>query len=148
MTVSGATIVVHATVDTTDRALLQSGMSVTLERGPVSVAGTITSITDVAGAASTAIITPGPLDPAQLDALRSANVKVTVPIATTGGDVLCVPLAAVSAGAGGESRVELLRADGTTVLAPVDVGLTAEGFAEIHPRDVAIVAGDRVVVGR
>jgi peptidoglycan hydrolase-like protein with peptidoglycan-binding domain len=148
MTVSGATIVVHAAVDATDRALLQSGLRVTLERGAVSVAGTITSITDVAGAASTAIITPEPLDPAQLEALRSANVKVTVPFATTGGDVLCVPLAAVSAGAGGESRVELLRADGTTVLAPVDVGLTAEGFAEIHPRDVAIAAGDRVVVGR
>ena len=69
-------------------------------------------------------------------------------IATTGGDVLCVPLAAVSAGAGGDSRVELVRADGTTVLAPVDVGLTAEGFAEIHPRQVAVAAGDRVVVGR
>jgi hypothetical protein len=148
MTVSGATIVVHATIDATDRALLESGLTVTLQRDDVSIAGKITSITDVAGAASTAIITPDPLDPAQLEALRNANVKVTIPIATTGGDVLCVPLAALSAGAGGESRVELLRPDGTTVLAPVDVGLTAEGFAEIHPRDVAIVAGDRVVVGR
>jgi peptidoglycan hydrolase-like protein with peptidoglycan-binding domain len=148
MAVSGATLVVHATIDPADRALVQTGMSATLERGDVSVTGTVTSITDVPGAASTAFVTPGPLDPSQVEALRGANVKVTVPIATTGGDVLCVPLAAVSAGAGGDSRVELLRRDGTTVLAPVDVGLTAEGFAEIHPRQIAIAAGDRVVVGR
>jgi hypothetical protein len=104
------------------------------------------------------VIAPGPLTAEQIDLLRDANVKVTIPVESTDGEVLVVPLAALTAGPGGQSRVELVGPDdlddpdagGSATLVPVDVGLSAEGFAEIRPRGegVAVEEGDLVVVGR
>lgn len=76
------------------------------------------------------------------------SLRVTIPISSTGGEVLAVPLAAVSAGADGRSRVELERGDGETELVTVTTGLAADGFVEIDPVGADIDAGDRVVVGR
>jgi hypothetical protein len=62
--------------------------------------------------------------------------------------VLAVPLAAVSAGADGSSRVEVDNGDDTTTVLKVTTGLSAEGFVEIRPGEARLDAGDRVVVGR
>jgi hypothetical protein len=100
---------------------------------------------DSATGGSTATITLVDPTPEQLDAIRGLNVQVTIPIAATNGEVLCVPLAALSAGAGGESRVEIAHADGTSTLVQVTVGLAAEGYAEV---DGDVHESDLVVVGR
>jgi hypothetical protein len=57
-----------------------------------------------------------------------------------------VPLAALTAGPGGESRVEVQR-NGEMVLVEVEVGLTADGYAEVEPVDGELAEGDLVVVG-
>jgi hypothetical protein len=60
-----------------------------------------------------------------------------------------VPVAAITSGPGGESRVEVLRGDDDeTVLVTVDVGLTAESYAEVTPKAGELDEGDLVVVGR
>jgi hypothetical protein len=83
-----------------------------------------------------------------LELLRDANVRVTIPVKSTNGKVLAVPVAALSAGPDGSSRIEVLR-DGKTELVPVTVGLSADGYAEVRPAgDAKLVAGDQVVVGR
>ncbi|PRI11555.1 hypothetical protein B4915_06850 [Leucobacter massiliensis] len=101
----------------------------------------------------TVTFSPGELTPEQIDALRGTNVRVRVPIAATDGEVLAVPIAALSAGSGGEDRVELLidargGADAETELIPVEAGLAADGFVEIVSDDPRIEAGAKVVVGR
>ena len=94
------------------------------------------------------MVTPDAITPEQLEALRDSNVKVTIPVSATEGEVLAVALAALTAGPGGQSRVEVLRG-ADTELVPVEVGLSAGGYAEIRPAEGhALQAGDAVVVGR
>lgn len=95
----------------------------------------------------------------QAVALRGTNVKVTIPVASTDGDVLVVPLAALFTQASGSTSVEIVEADGvTTRQQTVKVGLSAGGEAEVTPVTVdgapaatgsdTLRAGDAVVVGR
>jgi len=74
------------------------------------------------------------------------NFRLTIPIERTEGEVLAVPLAALSAGADGSSRIELAVDDGSE-LVTVDVGLEADGFAEISPVGIDLSPGDLVVIG-
>jgi hypothetical protein len=150
MTVSGATVVVRASLDAADRALVASGMPAKLGSGDAALDATVGDLVAGQNGSTTATITLDAPTPEQLESIRGRNVQVTIPIASTSGAVLCVPLAALSAGPGGESRVELVGADGTTNLVEVTVGLAAEGYAEITPAPTGppLTEGDQVVVGR
>ncbi len=76
------------------------------------------------------------------------NVRLTFTGASTVDEVLVVPAAALSSGAGGEARVEVVSEDGTVTPVPVEAGLTADGFVEVEPIDGGTLdAGDLVVVG-
>lgn len=82
------------------------------------------------------------------------SVRISVTVSSTDDEVLAVPVAAISVGPDGTSRVEVERerARGTreavTEVVEVGVGLAAQGYAEITPLGGAsIEAGDRVVVG-
>lgn len=97
-------------------------------------------------------LTPAKLTPDQLAAVRGTNVRIRIPVASTDGEVLAVPIAALSAGSGGEDRVELLidiksGPDAVTELVTVTAGLAADGFVEITSDDPRIEAGAKVVVG-
>ncbi|WP_092624132.1 hypothetical protein [Jiangella sp. DSM 45060] len=150
MSVSGASLVVTANVDKADFELLAVDQPVSIELPTgEQVPGTITAIAEAEGEGASGwnvTVTPGELTPEQAEALRGQNVRVTVPIESTEGDVLAVPLAALTAGPGGESRVEVMR-DGVAELVEVEVGLTAQGYAEVTAVDGTLAAGDLVVVG-
>lgn len=94
------------------------------------------------------VLVPASVSPADLDRLKGGNVRVSIPVESTGTDVVAVPVAAVTAGPGGESRVELVGPGSTTVLIEVVTGLSAGGFVELRTPDARLVAGARVVVGR
>lgn len=81
--------------------------------------------------------------------LQGSNVRITIPVSSTDGEVMAVPLAALTQGPGGESRVEVLD-DGakTPRLVIVETGLAAGGYAEITPVNGDLEIGDRVVVGQ
>jgi len=89
----------------------------------------------------------GELAPETATALRGANVRVTIPVSSTGGDVLAVPLAALTSGPGGETRVSIAQADGQWQLVRVETGLAAQGYVEIVSADPDLKAGDRVLIG-
>jgi len=92
------------------------------------------------------LLTPAELTAEQLAAVQGNNVRVSVPVSSTAGKVLAVPLAALTAGAGGESRVEVSTGEGTkTRLVEVVTGLAADGYVEVTGD---ISEGDLVVVGR
>ncbi len=78
--------------------------------------------------------------------LVGASVRVTIPVESTAGASLVVPLSALTLAPDGSSRVQR-STEGTTVLITVNPGLSADGFVEITPVDGELEAGDLVVIG-
>jgi peptidoglycan hydrolase-like protein with peptidoglycan-binding domain len=155
MRVSGATLVISGTATEADAQLLKEGDAATLampdgSQHPATVASVAPAeaaegSTESAGRYKV-VLTPAALSDEQLQALQGNNVRVSVPVSSTAGEVLAVPLAALTAGPGGESRVEIATGDGDeTRLVEVTSGLAADGYVEISG-DIA--DGDLVVVGR
>lgn len=111
------------------------------------------SSTDGATKRKTVRLDPGKLTDKQLESLRGTSVRLRIPVAATSGKVLAIPIAALSTGANGDNRVELLvgKAAGKeteTVSVAVTAGLAAEGYVEITSKDPRIKSGAQVVVGR
>ena len=71
---------------------------------------------------------------------------MTIPVESTGGEVLAVPVSALTMGPDGSSRVLLDPATGDEFVT-VDPGLSADGYVAITPIDGSLKAGDLVVVG-
>jgi hypothetical protein len=99
-------------------------------------------------------VTIAPDDP---DAVRDYvfwDARIVVSIASTEGEVLVVPVAALTVGPDQVSQVEVERQPATddtpavTEVVEVEVGLTSNGLAEVRPIEAgALVEGDRVVIG-
>ncbi len=181
MSVSGATLSISGTVSKQDAELLSEGLvaefsgpdgaaltaKVTAVKAPKSGGGSEGGEGaeggggsgggggggDTSGARYTVELEPVDLTTEQFDQLRGTNVRLRIPVASTDGEVIAVPIAALSAGSGGEDRVELLidvrdghNAETETVT--VEAGLAADGYVEITSSDDRIVEGAKVVVGR
>lgn len=157
MTVSGATIALTGSAAQADAELLEVGGAASFELPDGSAhPATITAVE--AGEAGesrwTVRLEPEPLSPEQIQQLQGSNVRVSIPVGATAGDVLNVPLAALTAGPGGESRVEVVESDpregaqADTRLVTVTTGLAADGAVEVTPIDGELAEGDLVVVGR
>lgn len=152
LSLTGADIQVVATVGRAEAALLTVGQPVRLDDqlSGVELVGAVSAVADVPG---THGVGPGQFavviavsggDPAELAGL---NLRVTIPIQSTGGDVLTVPLAALVTDATGTTVVQVARGDrfATVVVA---VGLAAGGLVEVRPVDGELLPGDLVVVGQ
>ena len=157
MTVSGAALGLSGTAAAADARLLTAGMTASFELpdGGAQTA-TITTVTPGEGADArwTVQLTPAELTPEQITQLQGSNVRVSIPVGATEGEVLSVPLAALTAGPGGESRVEVVDGDpregdrAATHLVVVETGLAADGAVEVRPTEGDLGEGDLVVVGR
>lgn len=170
MTVSGATVQVTASASRADADLLTPGTAGTIALDDGEVPVTVAEVTDAAAAEADGdaqdegagggggdaeprgdrrrvVFTVGALTPEQLTALQGTNVRVRVPVSSTEGEVLAVPLAALTAGPGGESRVEVADGTGGTRLVVVTTGLAAEGYVEITGSQEPLEEDDLVVVG-
>ncbi len=170
MSVSGATLTIAGTIAASDADLVAEGAAVTITLPDgTEVPGTIQSVGAVDPAADAGtegkpegggqaapdptrkrvVVVPNELTDDQRMQVQGANVKVKIPVSSTEGEVLAVPIAALTAGPGGESRVEVLD-DGAKQprLVTVKTGLAAGGFVEVTATDGSTLAkGDQVVVG-
>ncbi len=153
MTISGADTIVESGISAADRQLVEVGAEAMLVDDDLglSLAALVTSIDDNPGEGGLSSDRYGmelePVDAVPDEAI-GVNLRVQIPVTSSGGDVLSVPLAALSAGADGTARVEVERSDGVTELVEVSTGLRAGGFVEVEPLRAALAEGDRVVVGR
>jgi hypothetical protein len=154
MTVSGATLSVTARAAAAEAELLRTGLAASVAApGGKTAQAAVTAIRQQTGEGDAGEktgraweVTLGlpSLTPQQVEQLRGQNVRVSIPVKATDGKVLVVPAAALSAGPGGGSRVEV--ADrGRTRVVPVTTGLAADGLVEVRGK---LAAGDEVVVGR
>ncbi len=153
MTISGAETIVDSGVAAADRALIEEGAEAMMEDAQLGLAipAVVTFVADQAGGGDLSSdryrMRLEPTEEVPEDAI-GVNLRIEIPITSSGGDVLAVPLSALSAGPDGTARVEVELADGTTRFVEVATGLRAEGFVEIDPIDFELDEGDRVVVGR
>jgi hypothetical protein len=95
------------------------------------------------GARGHAVTVTGQLD----ERLAGAEVRLTVAAATTGGEVLVVPLSAVYTDAAGRVSVLRLARDGSQQVVEVTPGVSGDGHVAVTPVDRNLTAGDQVVVG-
>ncbi|MEO1062166.1 MAG: peptidoglycan-binding protein [Actinomycetota bacterium] len=152
MTVSGVELIIDSGVSAADRPLLAEGAAVVMDDPGLGLEleGEIDFLARSPGTGGVGenryemrIRPVGEIPPEA----RGVNFRITIPVSSTGGEVLAVPLAALSSAADGTARVEVDVGDGTTRIVPVSVGLSAGGFAEIEPLEGQLDEGDRVVVG-
>jgi len=78
--------------------------------------------------------------------LEGFSVRLTIPIESTSGAVLAVPVSALSLAADGSSRVQADR-NGTLEYVTVTPGLSAGGYVEVTPVDGNLEPGQLVVTG-
>lgn len=160
LSVSGASLLITANAGESDAVLLEEGAAASIELDGEQIEATIVEIRSPSSGGSgdsggrwRVLLEPDELSNEQLENLQGRNVRVDIEVGATSGEVLVVPLAALTAGADGSSRVEVATgergSDGReqTRLVEVETGLAAAGYVEITPVDV-LVEGDLVVVGR
>lgn len=156
MSVSGATLELSGSVAAADGKLLTVGTVATFAMPDDSEhTATITKVEPGKNATDRWSVTlePAPFTPEQIQQVQGSNVRVQIPVGATEGDVLSVPPSALTAGPGGESRVEVVVGDprdgdkAETRLVTVETGLAAGGYVEVKPIKGELEKGDLVVVG-
>jgi hypothetical protein len=153
MRVTGSGVVIRSAVSGTDRPLLVEGSQAVMENDDlgISVAATVAFVADSPGGPNASkdryAVRLEPVEPLPENGFDQ-NYRITIPIESTNGDVLVVPLAALSAGADGTARVEVEQTRGQSIIVKVKTGLSSQGFVEITSLGEPIGKGDRVVVGR
>jgi multidrug efflux pump subunit AcrA (membrane-fusion protein) len=150
MTVSNLQLAVDSAVSANDAKLIRVGAPVDIFQPDLNIrtTGEVTQIADTPG-------TNG-VDPQRFylevtpkdapAALVGTSVVLTITVDSTEGDVLAVPVAALSVAADGSSRVEVKAADGATHFVTVTPGLAAKGLVAVIPTG-PLAAGDLVIVG-
>jgi len=78
--------------------------------------------------------------------LDGFSLRLTIPVESTGGAVLVVPLSALTLAPDGSSRIQVEK-DGMLEYITIKPGLSADGFVEITPVDGEISPGQLVVIG-
>ncbi|MGC4112929.1 MAG: peptidoglycan-binding protein [Nocardioides sp.] len=145
---SGTRLELRVDLTTADRRLVHAGMRAVVSLpGGRQVNGHLGPVRRTRAGGDTTVAFSS-LDAASQRTLAGADVKVTVPLESSKGKVLQVPLAALSTDARGVVRVEKLERDGSTTAVTVHVGLSAGGYAEVRAAGGRLSPGDQVVVGR
>ena len=157
MTVSGAALELTGSAAEADARLLTVGDRANFDLPDGTTHGAVIATLEPGKTAAdrwSISFTPDPLTPEQTTELQGRNVRVSVPVGATDGAVLSVPLAALTAGPGGESRVEVVEGDprdgdrAETRLVVVETGLAAGGYVEVTAVEGELEEGDLVVIGQ
>lgn len=167
LTVSSGALVVTGHLQDHQKGLVRPGRQVEIlsEVTGTTAAASVASVADTVGQEQPATGTggqpsgqqpPGPkgylmvVQPAEpLDPkLAGQDVRLTIEAASTGGEVLVVPVSAISAAVDGRTYVTVLEADGVRRRVRVTTGTTGDGHVEVRPAEGDRLAeGERTVVG-
>lgn len=150
MTVTDATVAVDGSLRLEESALVEPGMTVRIEEPDLGIAatGVVSRVADAPGTNGVdgfhvyfeVVVAEPPAN------LVGASVRLTVPVESTGAQVLAVPVSALSLAPDGSSRVQIERA-GVLEFVRVEPGLSADGFVAVTPLGGGLEAGDLVVIG-
>jgi hypothetical protein len=152
MTVTNSGLAVEAALSAEDAKLVTAGAQVAIKspENGVEAKGTVTEMATTPG---TNGVDPQRFSllvaPADAPAsLVGASVVLTIQVGSTQGEVLAVPVAALSQAADGTSRVQVQENGKSTRYVTVTPGLAARGLVAVTPVDGSLEPGTLVVVGR
>ncbi len=150
MTVTNAVVAVDGSLRLEEATLAKAGMVVQIDEPDLNInaTGVISRVAESPGTNGVdgfhvyfeVLVDGSP------PALVGTSVRLTVPVESTGGAVLAVPVSAVTLSVDGSSRVQRQR-DGVLEFVTVDPGLSAEGYVEVAPVGGELKIGDLVVIG-
>lgn len=148
--VTNATVAIDTSVPVENAGLIAEGMTVLLDEPDLGIESTgvisrVASGPGTDGVDGFHVYFEVLVDEAA-PALVNASVRVTVPIESSGAPVLAVPVAALSLGADGSSRVQRM-VDGAMEFITVEPGLSADGFVAITVVEGSLEPGALVVIG-
>ncbi|MCE7080349.1 peptidoglycan-binding protein [Streptomyces sp. ST2-7A] len=159
MTVSSGDLVVHAQLREDQRGLISPGLPAIIHSELVGTShdARIVSVSDVRSLLPETSVESGQTGGYLLVAeseealpheLAGQDVRVTIETASTGEEVLVVPITAVSAGADGRTSVTVLNPDGTHSRIMVEPGTVGNGFVAVRSSDGDTLAeGQQVITG-
>lgn len=148
--VSDSLVYVDAALAVRDATMVRPGMAVRIAEPDLAIAveGTVRTVASTPGTngvdgfhvyAEIAVDAP-PTN------LVGSSVRLTIPVESTDGEVLTVPVSALTMGPDGTSRVQL-RVGVVSQFVAVAPGLSAHGFVAVTPIGAALNPGDLVVAG-
>jgi peptidoglycan hydrolase-like protein with peptidoglycan-binding domain/multidrug efflux pump subunit AcrA (membrane-fusion protein) len=149
MKVTNLTVAVDGTLALDEAGLVHPGMPVKLDEPELGVAET--------GVVSEVATTPGTrgadgfhvyfevVVDGNPKTLPGVSVRITVPVKSSGGETLVVPVTALTLAPDGSSRVQVDR-NGTLEPVTVVPGLVAEGYVEVIPQGGSLDTTDQVAV--
>jgi multidrug efflux pump subunit AcrA (membrane-fusion protein) len=150
MTVSDATVAVDGALRLEEASLVTPGMKVVIDEAAlgVSATGVVSQVAKSPGTNGVdsfhvyfeIVVDGSPQN------IVGASLRLTVPVKSTGGAVLVVPVSAVTLSADGSSRVQRQH-NGALEIVTVQPGLSSAGFVQVKPLNGALEAGDLVVIG-
>ena len=137
MTVTSSRLVVESALSAADAKLVKEGDAVAIRatESGIEATGTVTHMATTPG---TNGVDPQryylEVTPAGLDvSLNGASVVQTITVQTTEGEVLAVPVAALSMASDGTTRVQVQAANGPPRYVRVEPGLSAKGLVAVNP---------------
>lgn len=150
MTVTNSAVVIDSSLPLADAPLVKEGMTVAIDEpqlglattGVVSRVATSPGTDSVDGFHIYFVVTVNEAPPG----LVGSSVRLTIPIKSSGGEVLTVPVSALSMTTDGSSRVQT-SANGILSFVTVKPGLSATGYVGVTPIVGNLSVGDMVVVG-
>ncbi|MCP4962797.1 MAG: peptidoglycan-binding protein [Actinomycetia bacterium] len=152
--VSGVDLILDSSLGAGDRPLVSVGDRVVADDDDLGITleGEVSFLADEQGTngqGSNRFYMRIRLDSVDDDSDLTSNLRVTIPFDTTGGDVLAVPLAALSLRADGATLLQVERSPDEVEVIEVVTGLRARGsdLVEVRPVSAELAEGDRVVVG-
>jgi peptidoglycan hydrolase-like protein with peptidoglycan-binding domain len=158
MTLTNSRLAIDTALSLDDTKLVKTGASVVVTEPELGIKanGSVTLVADTPGTNGAdpqrfyVEVTPTDAPPS----LVGASVVLTITVSSTEGQVLTVPVAALSVGADGASRLQVQASDKSTHFVNVTPGLTANGLvavtattaSELHSGDLVVVGSDSGLV--
>jgi hypothetical protein len=150
MKVTSAVVAVDGSLRLEEAPLAKAGMAVQIDEPDLNIkeAGVISQVAESPGTNGVdgfhvwfeVLVDGSPTS------LVGTSVRLIVPVESTGGAVLAVPVSAVTLSTDGSSRVQRQH-NGVLEFVTVDPGLSAEGYVEVSPVEGDLQPGDLVVIG-
>jgi peptidoglycan hydrolase-like protein with peptidoglycan-binding domain len=147
VTVTNAIVAIDGALRLEEGPIVEPGMTVLIDEADLNIkaTGKVSRVADAPGTNGVdgfhiyfeVIVDNSPAN------LVGASVRLKVPVESTSGSVLAVPVSALSLSTDGSSRIQLENREYVTV----EPGLSANGFIEVTPIEGTLKAGDLVVVG-